>query len=34
VTRAMGEIAKAIVDGWSATLSDVPVPPDVKPPPR
>ncbi len=33
VTRAMGEIARAIVDGWSATLPDVPVPPDVKPPP-
>jgi beta-lactamase class A len=31
VTRAMGELAKAIVDGWSATLPDAPVPPDAKP---
>ena len=33
VTRAMGDLAKAIVDGWSATLPDAPVPPDVKPAP-
>ncbi len=32
VTRAMGEIGKAIVDGWSATLPDVAVPPDPNPP--
>ena len=34
VTRAMGEIAKTIVEGWSATLPDVELPPDPKPPPR
>jgi len=33
VTRAMGELAKAAVDAWSATLPDVTLPPEVKPPP-
>ncbi len=34
VSRVMGELAKAVVDAWSATLPDVTLPPDVKPSPR
>jgi len=31
-TRAMGEIARAVVGGWSATLPDVTLPPAAAPP--
>ncbi len=34
VTRAMGELAKAAVGAWSATLPDVTLPPDAPPAPR
>jgi beta-lactamase class A len=33
VTRAMGELAKAVVDAWSTTLPEVALPPDPAPPP-
>jgi beta-lactamase class A len=32
-TRAMGDIAEAIVEDWSASLPDVTLPPDPPPPP-
>ena len=33
VTRAMGDLARAIVGAWSKTLPDAPVPPDTRPAP-
>jgi beta-lactamase class A len=34
VTRVMGDLAKTVVDAWSATLPDVTLPPGPSPPPE